>query len=184
MRPQARSNVFLVGFMASGKTALGCCLARLLGWRFMDTDAEIESKQARSIAEIFTSRGEVHFRRLEAQALARAARGQHQVVATGGGAVMDPKNTAAMRKSGVILYLEIPFEQLFKRAQRRGGTIRPLWRAEKPAQRRRSMARLYALRRPLYRAVAHITLRTAGGTPRQVAAQVLSRLLKGGWIRP
>lgn len=172
MRRPGRRNLFVVGFMASGKTRLARLLAERLGWRFVDTDAEVERAAGRTVAELFRGRGEPHFRRLERRAIARAARGLRRVVSVGGGAVLDPANRAALRRGGRVVYRQTPFEVLFKRAERKGSAKRPLWNGRTRAERRRAMAELYARRRPLYREVADIVVRAAD------AGRALERVLR------
>ena len=170
--------------MASGKTRIGSLLAKNLGWRFIDTDEEIKRAEGCSIADIFANRGEAHFRKLETRAIGRAARGARQVVAVGGGAVMDLKNIRIMRKNGVVVYLKAPFKLLFRRAEDQGKALRPLWQGKNALERRRNMAKLCSLRRPLYKEAAHLTLNTMAQTAQQVSAVALGRLFKEGWISP
>ncbi len=176
MRRRGSRNVFLVGFMAAGKTRVGRALARRLGRRFVDADLEIERSEGRAVPEIFALRGEAHFRRLEARTIARIARDSGQVVAVGGGAAMDAGNVASMRGSGVVIYLETPFGILFGRAERQGRASRPVWRGATREARRRGMARLYAERRGAYRRAAHIVLRPRDLSARAVAARAARRL--------
>src|SRR5262245_10307958 len=107
MPRRARPNVFLVGFMASGKSTVGRRLARLLDRRFVDTDAEIERAAGRSIRSIFARQGEKAFRRMEERAVTSASRLKDAVVAVGGGAVLHPASVARMRRSGRVIYLAV-----------------------------------------------------------------------------
>jgi shikimate kinase len=167
-------NIFLVGFMASGKSSVGRHLARLLRRPFVDTDAEVERAAKRSVARIFSENGEEYFRRLEQSAVARSCRRSGMVVAVGGGAVTRPRNVALMKKSGTIVYLSAGIELLWSRARREGLNRRPLLNSGGTG-RLRTMARLLALRRPIYRDCAHIVVR-ASGSPEQVAGRILQRL--------
>jgi shikimate kinase len=99
------NNVFLTGFMATGKTLVGCALAKRLGRTFVDADGEIEREAGMSIADIFGRFGEPEFRALERRALERLCALDTAVIATGGGAVVDPRNRAAMRASGRVVCL-------------------------------------------------------------------------------
>jgi shikimate kinase len=112
-------GIYLAGFMASGKTTIGRLLAEKLGWRFVDLDAEIETHQGASIAEIFDQRGEPEFRRLETEALRAHARsithGRPTVVALGGGALISPGNFELVEHSGVSIWLDCPLETVRKR---------------------------------------------------------------------
>jgi len=112
-------GIYLVGFMASGKTTIGRLLAEHLGWSFIDLDEDIEAQQGASIAEIFDRRGEPEFRRIETEALrarVRAVqRGQPTVVALGGGAFVEPANFALLESSGVTIWLDCPLETVRRR---------------------------------------------------------------------
>ena len=98
-------NITLIGFMGTGKTTAGRRLAKRLGWEFVDLDALIESRTGRAIADIFTRHGEPVFRRLEQRWIRRVARGDQQVIATGGGAFLDPENRRLLKSGGPVICL-------------------------------------------------------------------------------
>ncbi|MBI3996574.1 MAG: shikimate kinase [Candidatus Omnitrophica bacterium] len=98
-------NVILIGFMGTGKTTVGKRLAKRLGWEFVDVDQLIEARAKIPIARIFAERGEPVFRRMERRCIGRVIHGHHQVIATGGGAVVDPQNRARLRASGLVVCL-------------------------------------------------------------------------------
>ncbi|MFH1725897.1 MAG: shikimate kinase [Elusimicrobiota bacterium] len=156
-----------MGFMASGKTSVGRALARRLGRAFVDTDAEIARAEGRGIPRIFAEDGEAAFRRMEERAISRASRGGGLVVAVGGGAVTRPRNVAAMRRSGRVVYLEASFAVLRARAERDGARKRPVWREAK---------RLLPRRRPVYRRVADLKVRAGLGSPERVAERIARRI--------
>ena len=91
-----KSNIYITGFSGSGKTRVGREVARRLGWRFVDIDDEIVRVAGKSIERIFSAQGEAHFRRLESQCLSGVAKGEHQVVSTGGGIIMEEGNRRVM----------------------------------------------------------------------------------------
>jgi len=101
--------------MGSGKSQVGAALARRLGWRFVDTDAEIVGSEGRTIPAIFRDAGEARFRALESDALRRATRSAHTVVATGGGAVLSAANRRRMQRAGLVIYLNAPVDVLVQR---------------------------------------------------------------------
>ena len=173
---QQPANLFLVGFMASGKTSVGRALAARLGRRFVDTDGEVERASGRRVAAIFGEAGEAGFRKLEAAAVKRAARGRERVIAVGGGAPSRPGNVAVMRGSGVIVYLQAAFERLFERMERDGFRQRPLWKGRTRRRRFLAMRSLFEERRPLYVAVADVTVRGHPGSPEDVAERVHRRV--------
>jgi shikimate kinase len=117
-------NVFLTGFMGTGKTAVGAALARRLGRRFVDLDDEIERSAGLTIAAIFARFGEREFRRRERQALALVAVLDGAIVATGGGTVVDRGNRAAMHTAGRIVCLTADVDVILARVG--GGKDRPL----------------------------------------------------------
>lgn len=160
-------SLFLIGFMAAGKTSVGKAFARQTGRPFVDTDALVAALARRSVPQVFAAEGEAGFRRREAKALARAARVPRAVVAVGGGAVTRPANTRLMRRAGTVAWLKVGFAAAAKRAERDGAAGRPLW----------SDARaLYAERRPLYAAAADLAVRSDVGAPEAVARRLARRL--------
>ena len=105
-------NIVLTGFMASGKSTVGRALAQKLNVSFIDTDQLIEIEQKRQIKDIFAQFGEPYFRTLETEAVRQVCRKDGQVIATGGGIVLNPKNIELFRKNSIIVFLyaglEIP----------------------------------------------------------------------------
>ena len=135
-------KIYLVGFMAAGKTTLAQALARRLGWRAEDVDLLIEARERRTVAEIFARDGEPYFRSIERQVIWSLLPQRHAVVATGGGTFIDPENRAAINADGVSVWIDVPFEVLLNRIPADGR--RPL------ANDRVQMALLYESRRLAY----------------------------------
>jgi shikimate kinase len=163
-------NLYLVGMMGAGKSAVGRPLARALGYRFVDADTAIEQVAGRSISSLFADEGEDGFRSLETAVLGQIASWHSLVVATGGGVVTCPENWGHMRQ-GVVIWLDAPASVLLHRLTA-DPTPRPLLSCDDPA------ARLQALlqeRLPLY-GQADLRISQGDGTPEQVAAQVLAAL--------
>jgi shikimate kinase len=123
-RALGRRSVVLVGMMGAGKSSVGRRLAARLGVPFIDADAEIESAAGMTIAEIFAQHGESYFRAGEARVIARVLEQGPQVLATGGGAVIDANTRALIRDKGISVWLKADLEILLKRTKRRGD--RPL----------------------------------------------------------
>jgi len=138
-RALGRRSIVLVGMMGAGKSSVGRRLAARLGIPFVDADAEIESAASMTIPEIFAKHGEDYFRAGEARVIARLLDNGPQVLATGGGSIMDPNTRALVREKGVSVWLKADLEVLVKRTKRR--TDRPL--AEK-------IKDLLPLREPVY----------------------------------
>ena len=119
-----RRSIVLVGMMGAGKSSVGRRLAARLGMPFVDADTEIEAAAGMTIPEIFSIHGEAYFRAGEARVIARLLDGGPQVLATGGGAFMNPDTRAAIRVKGISIWLKADFEVLLRRVKRR--TDRPL----------------------------------------------------------
>lgn len=164
-------NLVLIGFMGSGKTAVGSLLARNLGREFVDLDARIEAATGRTVAEIFRERDEQGFRAIEGRMVAEVARLTGCVVATGGGVVTDPANVAALRQSGLLVWLRASPETILARI---GGTghLRPLLNVPDPLARIRA---LLAEREPRY-AEADLIVDTDGQDVEGVVAEIVRRL--------
>lgn len=158
--------VFLVGFMASGKSSVGSELARRLGWEFLDLDARIESREGKTVPEIFRESGESGFRMAETAALRDLLTGslsRDSVVALGGGAFVQEQNRELLRQWPSV-FLEAPAEELWRRSLT-DGVERPL--RQDPEQ----FARLYAERLPFYRE-ASVIVETHGKPLASICAEI------------
>jgi shikimate kinase len=163
-------NIYLIGMMGAGKSAVGRPLAEALGYRVLDADDALEQVAGRSIPEIFATDGEAGFRELETAVLGQIASWHSLVVATGGGVVTRPANWGHMRQ-GVVVWLDAPAPLLLQRL-RSDPTPRPLLQADDPGAR---LGELLAQRQPIY-AQADLRVHQAGDGPAQVAQQVLADL--------
>jgi shikimate kinase len=150
----ARRSIVLVGMMGAGKSSVGRRLATRLGLTFVDADTEIEAAAGMSIADIFAAHGEAYFRSGEARVIARLLEGGPQVMATGGGSIMNPDTRALMCAKGVSIWLDADYEVLLRRVKRR--TDRPMLKTADPAE---TLRRLLDERRPVY-AQADLTIRS------------------------
>ena len=135
-------KIYLVGFMAAGKTTLARALAKRLDWEAVDIDELIEAREHESIAAIFARRGEGYFRAVERAVLSEQLTPRHRVVATGGGTFSDPQNRAAINNDGLSVWLDVPIERLVTRIPADGR--RPL------AADRAGLERLYYQRQAFY----------------------------------
>lgn len=144
--------------MGAGKTTVGKRLARQLDLSFVDLDQYIEKHTGVSVATIFEIEGEAGFRQRETQSLLELASTGNRVVATGGGAVLNPINRACMSGSGAVVYLHAPPELLYART--RHDKSRPLLQVEDPLGR---IASLVERRDPLYREIADIVVESSAG---------------------
>lgn len=163
-------NIYLVGFMGTGKTAAGRELARRKKWRFLDLDELIELKEKMAIADIFARKGEPYFRKAEKGALKEAAKEKGFVVACGGGIVLDEENIRIMQASGRVICLSASPAVILKRVS--GATHRPLLNVENPKEK---IELLLKLRAPYY-AKADKTIDTSKLSVKEVAARILKTL--------
>lgn len=163
-------KIYLVGFMAAGKTTVARALAARLGWRAEDVDELIEARERRTVADIFARQGEAYFRGVEREILRLLLPLRHVVVATGGGTFMDPENRAAINLDGLSVWLDVPIDELVVRLPADGR--RPL------AADRAQLERLFALRQEAY-AFAHHRIDARGASPEDVAERILDALKKG-----
>jgi shikimate kinase len=168
-----KRNVFLVGPMGSGKTAVGRFLARSLSFAFHDSDAEIERRTGVDIPFIFDKEGEAGFRAREREALEQLTLLEPIVLATGGGAILDPDNRRVLAERGRVVYLSASVNQQVERT--RYGRHRPLLMTEDPRER---LDQLMRERQHLYDEVADYKVVTDGRRVQIVAEEVLGFLAK------
>ena len=169
--PSLRKSLVLVGLMGVGKTTVGRRVARALNLPFMDADAEIEAAAGRSVADIFAERGEAEFRTGERRVIARLLDGEPVVLATGGGAFLNPETRALIRERAVSVWLKADLEVLVKRVKRRD--TRPLLHGKDPAE---VLQRLAAERYPIY-AEADLVVETSN-SPHDAAVHAVLRALE------
>ncbi|MDA1100725.1 MAG: shikimate kinase [Proteobacteria bacterium] len=168
--PDLNHGVVLVGLMGAGKSSVGRRLAKRLGLPFFDADQEIEKAAGCSIEEIFNRHGEAAFRSGERRVIARLLEAGPHVLATGGGAFMDPATRAAISKKGISVWLDAELEVLLERVLRRDN--RPLLQQGDPEQILRG---LIAERAPIY-ALADLTVTSGRGPHEDVVEQIVEAL--------
>lgn len=161
-------GVYVVGFMASGKTTLGRMLANHIGWSFADLDEDIEKREQQPIPQIFETRGEAEFRRIEHELMRKRVRaiecGRPMVLALGGGAFVQPENFALLENNGVTVWLDCPLHLIESRVQ---GGARPLARDVN------QMRALYESRRQAY-SMADFRVEACSEDPKDNLAAVLA----------
>ena len=168
-----RRSVVLVGMMGAGKSSIGRRLAQRLGVTFVDADAEIEAAAGMTIAEIFATYGEPYFRSGEQRVIARLLESGPKVLATGGGAFINPETRAGVRQKGVSVWLKAEFEVLMRRVKRRATADRPMLQGD-PAQRIRH---LMDERYPLY-AEADVTVISREVSHEIIVNEIVSELAR------
>lgn len=170
-------NIVLVGLMGAGKTSVGRLLAATLGRPFIDTDALITERAGCSIPEIFAAEGEAGFRAHEAAVVADMAGRDGLVIATGGGVAVSPQNREALRRTGMVFWLDAPPEELLRRAAADGAQHRPLLAGGDPLAKLNALAQARAA---AYAQAAHHRV-DAAAEPAAVAAAIVATLTaKGG----
>jgi len=174
---KAAANLVLVGPMGAGKSVVGRRLAGRLGLAFVDLDAAIEHSVGTSIAEVFAREGEAAFREHERRLLAGLLAQDGQLIATGGGAVLDSRSRQLMHSRGFVVWLRIGVDRQLRRLA--DCDARPLLQGPDREGRLRALA---AVRDPLYAGIADLALDTDDDAPGQVTA-TLQRLLPAHWQR-
>jgi shikimate kinase len=164
-------NIFLIGPMGAGKSAVGRQLARLLHLDFADSDEEIEARTGVDIAFIFEKEGEEGFRKREAKVIDDLTQRDGIVLATGGGAIVEPQNRSHLGARGFVIYLHTTVDQQLARTRK--GRERPLLDNDDP---RAVLETLMATREPMYREIADLTIETDSRKVRAVANEILDRL--------
>ena len=146
LRLKRTPGIYLVGFMGSGKSTVGRELAGQMGWSFFDTDDEIEAAEGMAISEIFETRGEAEFRRIESAVVRRHVgwieQGRPAVLALGGGAFVAETNRELLLENGVVVWLDCPWEMVERRVSQ--ASHRPL------ARHKENFRRLFDERRAMY----------------------------------
>jgi shikimate kinase len=167
-----KSNIVLIGFMGTGKTAAGQVLATRLCRKLKEVDAIIAKTAGKSIPDIFRDDGEIYFRELEIRAVKKAATGKKQVIVCGGGVVLNTINVDRLRATGVIVNLIASPEIILKRTSRDGST-RPLLSVKQPAERVRELMKI---RKPFYDRAADFSVNTSKLSIDAVADKIIDRL--------
>lgn len=166
--------IVLVGLMGAGKSCIGKRLAETIGWDFVDADSEIEKAAGCSITDIFERHGEAAFRDGERRVIQRLLQEKPSVIATGGGAFMNPETRAAIRANGVSVWLRADLDVLLRRTGRRDH--RPLLKKGDP---RETLSRLMAERYPVY-AEADVVVESVERPAEETTHQVVEALRAHG----
>lgn len=168
-----KRNIILIGFMGCGKSTLAKILSQKLGWPAISTDAVVESKEGKRIANIFKDSGEEHFRRLEHEAVLEVANKQGVIVDCGGGVVLNPKNIEALKKTGTLVFLSCDADVIYERVKTQ--PKRPLLDVPEPLSK---IKQLLKERQPYYQR-ADLTLDTSDGDLSRVANELIAKVGHG-----
>jgi shikimate kinase len=169
-----RTNIILVGFMGTGKTATARLVARRLERQLIDMDALIESREGLKVSAIFAEKGEPYFRERERELVLELAERRNLVIAAGGGVVINPENISHFNRTGVVICLKASPEAILRRVG--AETHRPLLEGEDKARR---IIEVLDSRRPLYDAIPH-QVDTSHLTPDLAAARVIALYEQAG----
>lgn len=164
-------NLVLLGMMGSGKTTVGLCLSKKTSRPLLDTDAEIVKTHG-EIKRIFAEHGERYFRELERGLAERLSKTDGQIIATGGGFVLEPKNAENLRKNGTLVYLRATAQTLEKRLKKDGE--RPLLEGEESLSEK--IARLLIERGARYESLADVVVDVDGKSVEEVAEEILKKV--------
>lgn len=165
-RRMAISNIVLAGFMASGKTTVGEILARMTGKRLVDTDKMVEAGAGKTISRLFAEDGETFFRAAERTTVALVSGGSDQVIALGGGAVLDRLNVEEIKERGVVYLLDVSPDEVARRAG--AGSGRPLLGAGGVED----IEYLMRKRQSYYLEAADVVIDTTGRSPEEIAREI------------
>ncbi len=168
-----KESIFLIGPMGAGKSTVGRILADKLGYLFMDSDQEIETRTGVTIPVIFDIEGEKGFRSREAQVIEDLTKKKMAVLATGGGAVINLENRKNLRSRGFVVYLRSSIENLVQRT--RNNRNRPLLQTANPVK---TLKKLLLERSPYYEEVADLIVETEQTSVHQVVREIISKLEK------
>lgn len=163
----ADANLYLVGFMGTGKSTVGRAVAKQLGFQFLDSDHEIERTQGKAVSRIFAEDGEPRFRALEREFIQSGHPADRCIIACGGGLVVPDGMLELLRRRGVVICMHAPIETILQRTMH--ANHRPLLQVENPEQRLRD---LYAQREAIYRRTGTLVL-TDSRPLREIAAHVM-----------
>lgn len=163
-------NLILIGFMGTGKSTIGRQLSKTLGYPVIDTDQRIEQDTNTSIADLFSTYGEDHFRTLETELLKEliAEKTHKHIISTGGGIIVREENLALLRELGYVIWLVAQPKTILERTSR--NQDRPLLNNDDPEG---TIRRLLDIRNPLYQNASHLTLETTDLTFSEITTGII-----------
>lgn len=163
-------NIYLVGFMGTGKTTLGKIISRKLGKKFIETDTLIEKQENKKIADIFNSLGETHFRTLEKNLLKEISQENNLVVSCGGGLICDEENLKIVLQTGIVFNLTALPETIYERIKHY--RHRPLLNVEDPLTAIKELQN----KRQIFYSKAHYNIDTDNQSPQEIAGKIIDIL--------
>lgn len=170
-----KNSIALIGFMATGKTAVGKALATHLGnnYRFIETDQIIIEDAGKSIPKIFSEDGEIRFREYEIAACKKASKFNKVIISCGGGVVLNKINIDYLKRNSHIVLLQATSEEIYKRAMKDGKETRPVIDKDNPMA---EIERVLNFREPFYEAAAEIVIETTGKRIEKIIKEIISKI--------
>lgn len=168
-------NVFLIGFMGSGKSTVASCLSKNYGMEIIEMDEVLVEREGMSIPDIFAKKGESYFREAETNLLIEIQSEQNKVVSCGGGVVLREKNVQEMKKSGQIVLLNAKPETILERVK--DDDNRPLLEGKKNTE---FISDMMEERRPKYEGAADFVIQTDGKTADEICKEIFEKIKKTG----
>ncbi len=165
-----KNNVILCGFMGCGKSTVGTLLAEKLNYTFLDSDKVIEQREKMTVSEIFSAYGEEYFRTVETAVINDLCKQKSQIIATGGGAVLNPLNADVLRDNGTVFFLDVTPETVLRRLK--DDTSRPLLQKK---DKESAVLELMNIRRPIYTKHSHYTI-NGNQNPEAVSQEIIEIL--------
>lgn len=163
--------ISLIGYRGSGKSSIAPLLAQPRGWRVVDADRELEQQAKKTISEIFALEGEAGFRKREAELLQQLYQQGNLVLATGGGAILNPETRKLMKASGPVIWLQADLDTILSRTQQDSTTA-----SSRPAltqlSAREEIENLLASRQEFYQQTSHLQIQTSGKSLQEIAAEI------------
>jgi len=169
-----KNSIALIGFMATGKTAVGKTLANHLGnpYRFIETDQIIIEDAGKSIPEIFAEDGEIVFREYEISACKKASNYNNVIISCGGGIVLNKINIDYLKQNSHIVLLEATIEEIYKRIMNNGKETRPVVDKEDP---KAEIERVLTFRKPFYQAASEVIIETTGKKIKDIVKEIIKK---------
>jgi len=168
-------NVFLIGYMGTGKSTVAACMAKQYGMAVLEMDQIIEEREAMSISDIFAKHGEEYFREVETKLLIEIQSQENKVVSCGGGVALRDQNVEEMRKGGMIVLLSATPETILERV--RDDNSRPLLKGNKTVD---FISEMMEKRRPKYESAADIVIQTDGKSAVEICGEIIEKIKEMG----
>lgn len=164
-------NIFLIGFMGSGKSTVASCLAKEYGMEVVEMDQVIVEREGMSISDIFAQKGELYFRDVESQLLIEIQEKQDRVISCGGGVVLREQNVKEMKKCGKVVLLNAKPETILERVK--DDENRPLLQGKKDVS---FISNMLEQRRPKYERAADFVIDTDGKDAEEICQEIFDRI--------